>query len=625
MLHLFVEGEAAIKSLFDFLNLDSKIDTSKNVGDIRRFLASVLGQLAESGLLARAIERFDVRSDAIAALASAVLSEEERSPGEDEDMTSHKLSTVLMQCLVDLCTVQEADSGKKKRIHVSATEAEAIAKNLGKKICQMVLSRFIERAKLQEYEIEEDEELIDAPDVAMMCAIAQHEGALTVLRAIGGLHALSLVAGEGVPSAMTALKKACSSDASILLEGDTYVSMLKLLTDDTGKVSSPELRASSFELLARLCSGSEAGLKAVSEAEGCQKSVRRAIDVISPVAHVSVGSDEASVGDQSSGSNRSEGSNALEATNGHGPPNYEEIAATGGLPGQLVAAFDSSLGLEKAACVFIASLVRAKECREELLSSKPCIEALSLLATTSENADLGFAALNVLVALAPYASRGGNVTPEDLASVFMSMLNTERKILATQELNANLLYRVVVSGASVIFDCIDEETQKSLASFVSSHFKKLVKVCSVTRSTSRELEKQYSAEFALSLSVALVLVRGKLYAAEILTHDLMTAMFHLMQWRHDSKTSLGDTDPRSWDAAIANCLLLLSSLLWRPQEVLDESGVKLDALAGTTLMLARPGKAPRKALDLRSVLMKLSQGQDSLSAVAAQSVAERLF
>jgi hypothetical protein len=51
VLHLFVEGKAAIMSLFDLLNVDHSFATSKNVSEIRRFLASVLGKLAESGLL----------------------------------------------------------------------------------------------------------------------------------------------------------------------------------------------------------------------------------------------------------------------------------------------------------------------------------------------------------------------------------------------------------------------------------------------------------------------------------------------------------------------------------------------------------------------------------------------
>jgi hypothetical protein len=41
----------------------------------------------------------------------------------------------------------------------------------------------------------------------MLCAVAQHENALQVLRSIGGLYALAQVASEGELSAMVALQK----------------------------------------------------------------------------------------------------------------------------------------------------------------------------------------------------------------------------------------------------------------------------------------------------------------------------------------------------------------------------------------------------------------------------------
>lgn len=211
VLHLFVESKESIMSLFDLLNLNSSTEAVISVEDVRRFLASTLEKLSESGLLLGAVEKFGVRSSAIAALASACLSEEESAGGEDEELTSNRLASGLMQCLVELCSVNSStdDEGeeKSKKIVLSQVEAESIARSLGKKICQMVISRFLERARLQQYEIEEDENVLDAPDVSMLCAVAQHDSALQILRSIGGLHALAQVAGEGEISAIVALQK----------------------------------------------------------------------------------------------------------------------------------------------------------------------------------------------------------------------------------------------------------------------------------------------------------------------------------------------------------------------------------------------------------------------------------
>lgn len=203
---LFVESKPAMLSLFDLLNLNKSSKSTLDANEIRRFLASVLGTLADNGLLTEAVQRHGVRSSAIGALAAACLMEEETSNDDEEEMASSRLSSGLMKCLVDICSVKADNTSAKRKIELSSFEAEAIAKNLGKKVCQMVILRFIERAKLQQYEMEADEDIMEAPDVAMLCAVAQHEAGLTILRSLGGLHALSLIAAEGEPAAIAALK-----------------------------------------------------------------------------------------------------------------------------------------------------------------------------------------------------------------------------------------------------------------------------------------------------------------------------------------------------------------------------------------------------------------------------------
>ena len=102
-------------------------------------------------------------------------------------------------------------------------------------------------------------------------------------------------------------------------------------------------------------------------------------------------------------------------------------------------------------------------------------------------------------------------------------------------------------------------------------------------------------------------------------------LVNFVQWRQDPKTSIGNTNQRFWDASISNALLLLSFILWRPEESLARAGIDLRALAGTSLMLARPGKAPRKAIDVKSALTSIINGADAGAAVAAQRVLDRLF
>lgn len=635
VLHLFVEGKAAIMSLFDLLNLDASFETSQNVAEIRRFLASVLGQLAENGLLTEAVERYDVRSSAIAALAAACISEEERPQDEDEDMTSNRLSSVLMRCLVGLCTVEDGGDDGKKRVQLSASESEAIARNLGKKICQMVLSRFLERAKLQQYEIEEDEHILEAPDVAMLCAIAQHDEALKVLRSVGGLHALSLVAAEGELSAMIALTKACQTDASVLLEGDTYQAVLTLLAESSP--STPELRklhSSGFEMLGRLCSESAKGRHAVSESSHCLDCIVQAMDVAASVAGLKSEAEAVTVEAEGDlyGSDEDVDLEAAAEPDG--------LAPTGSSPEKVVDLYSgedsakvtglAELGpddvdLGSAACWFLSSLVPSKICHETVLGNSSYLAALSSLASESRHDKLRFAAVTVLAALAPYTSSEGRLSADQVAEVLLTVLTSEKKVAATPELNSNVMHRTALTGSQVIFDSISPTFQKSLALASVGLFRTLIKSCSVARATTREHEVAFSAEKAHCLTMILLLARGKEFADEIFTQDLLTSFIHLLQWRYDPKTSIGTTSGRSWDAATATSLLLLSTVIWRPEQALSGAGVSLTTLASTTLMLARPGKAPRKAIDLKAVLVRLSDGPDATLAMAAQRVMDRLF
>ena len=618
VLHLFVEGKDAIMSLFDLLNLDAEFDDSANVAEIRKFLASILGQLAESGMLADAVKRYDVRSSAIAALATACLSEDERAPDDDEDMTSNQLSSVLMRCLVELCTVA-GDDKSIKNIHLASAEAAAIAINLGKKLCHMVLSRFLERTKLKQYEMDEDENILDAPDVAMLCAIAQHDESLKILRSIGGLHALSLIAAEGEVSALVALKKACDGDADVLLEGDTYLAMMSLLSskdhDSTSRKESPtwrELESSAFDLLASLCSGSTKGRSVVAMATSCDSCVQRAVDIVTslvifgepPLAEppVTAEDDDAQVGLGTAISQVS-----LE----------QKVSAETVLKDGLE---QDDVILGAAACSFLCSLVAMKTIHTAICGDSEAIEAIACLAMSSSNEVLLLAAVNVIVSLAPYVHDGDALDANKIGEILLCVLNSKAKLT-----KSNQVYHSAVCGISVVFDLLDNETQSSVARSLALAFMSSVKSCIVVRSVAKDEDGAFAVELSYAISSVLLSFRGTAFANDIFTTDIVTALFHMVQWRYDPKTVLNDSESSTWTASVANCLLLLSSLLWRPDDTLAANKIDLKALANTTLMLARPGKAPRKAIDVKSALSCAINGADSAAAVAAQRIVCRLF
>ena len=613
VLQLFVEGKEAIMSLFDLLNLDSEFDDSANVTEIRKFLASILGRLAESGLLAEAVKRYDVRSSAIAALATACLSEEERSPDDDEDMTSNQLSSVLMRCLVELCTVVGEDKSI-KNINLAPAEAAAIALNLGKKLCHMVLSRFLERTKLKQYEMDEDENILDAPDVAMLCAIAQHDESLKILRSIGGLHALSLIAAEGEVSALIALKKACNGDADVLLEGETYLAMMSLISSKDHDVSqnqkSPtwrELESSAFDLLSSLCSGSTKGRNIVAMAPNCDSCVQRAVDIVTSLVVVRQ-------------STLTEPPVASELPNDDDDEQVspEQKVDTETILKEGLEQDDATLGA--AACSFLCSLATVKAVHTAICCDEEAVEAFSCLALSPSNEILLLAAVNVIVSLAPYTHDGDALDAKRVGEILLNVLNSKAK-----QTRSNQVYHFAACGISVVFDLLDDETQSKVARSLTMVFMNSVKSCIVVRSATKDEDGAFAVELSYALSATLLSFRGKPFANDIFSADIITGLVHMVQWRYDPKTILNDPDVRMWTASVANCLLLLSSLVWRPDDVLTANKISLQSLSNTTLMLARPGKAPRKAIDVKSALSCAINGPDSASALAAQRIVCRLF
>lgn len=622
VLHLFVEGKEAIMSLFDLLNLDAEFDASANITEIRKFLASILGRLAESGLLADAVKRYDVRSSAIAALATACLSEDERAPDEDEDMTSNQLSSVLMRCLVELCTVA-GDGKSTTNIHLASGEAAAIAINLGKKLCHMVLSRFLERTKLKQYEMDEDENILDAPDVAMLCAIAQYEESLKILRSIGGLHALSLIAAEGEVSALVALKKACSGDADVLLEGDTYLAMMSLVSssdhDASNRKNSPtwrELESSAFDLLSSLCSGSTKGRNAVAEAVNCGSCVQRAIDILTSLVHRQESSVVASLStrEDSLADNGEEviSGTAINAVSLEENKNEELLLKEGLEQGDVI--------LGAAACSFICSLAAVKAVHTSICCDGEAIGALSCLAMSPSNEMLLVAAVNVIVSLAPHVRNDDVLDAHKVGEILLRVVSSKTKLTRSNE-----VFHSVVCGISIVFDLLDHERQIKLARTLTAVFMNSVKSCIVVRSSTKDDDGAFAVELSYALSAILLSFRGQAFTNDIFSADIVTAFVHMVQWRYDPKTILNDSDSRTWTASVANCLMLLSSLLWRPDDVLAANKIDLISLSNTTLMLARPGKAPRKAIDVKSALSCAINGTDSASAIAAQRVLCRLF
>jgi len=636
VLHLFVESKESILSLFDLLNIDSSTEALVEVVDVRRFLASTMGKLAENGMLAQAVQKFEVRSSAIAALASACLSEGQRPSDEDEELTSNRLASGLMQCLVELCAASHS-GGEAKTIQLSPAEAESIARSLGKKICHMVISRFLERAKLQQYEIEEDENVMDAPDVAMLCAVAQHEKALQIIRSIGGLHALAQIASEGELSAMDALQQGCQGDASLLLEADTYIAIMSLFSADkehASWISTPTKRArveaSALQLLTQLCNGSTKGCRAVASGPGFQSVFVRAAGVVASAITETVTDADCCVGkklDEKDGQitdaedcKEGEDSDVSQAEGHEEQSDANEVASSDSNMADnkpLVTVDVRDENLLMSSFSFLSALVHIPKVRNDLWQNSSFIHAVTALIAEENSPNLQFEATRVVSQLAPYSADGSLLTPGLVGDMLSAAFAIE---LCQNQWKTNSMHVHAAKGIQFVFESLCREKQMALLKEAGQKYCKVLKSYSLSRHSSKESEKANGGEVAFHMATLMTTAQGKVGLEDFFGYELVVQLANTVQWRCDPKTVISQHEMPFWDGTTTLCLQLLAQCLWRERTKLKKMGIEPLDLKKNVVMVARPGKAPRKAIDFVSALDVTMKTGEAVAKLAAKRI-----
>jgi hypothetical protein len=422
---------------------------------------------------------------------------------------------------------------------------------------------------------------------------------------------------------MTALQKACASDPSILVEDSSYQPIMKFISDDVPEdVSASEkakrmhVESAAFELVARLCSSSTKGRNAVAESEHCADCIASAMEILSSEASVD-DDDNSDDGEDEEAEVAIEPEAEWTPAPPPDPPSYDlMIDPVGG---------SSENELAVAACLLLSALAPTSLARQTLVQDDRFVRSLSALAGDTSIAELRYAGLKLVSALLPFVAGEDKASTDRLCEVLLSALTSEHKLKQTVELNANLLHGTAVDGIMIVFDYLSIEQQETAAKAVAAHFQKTVKTFTVTRSTSKQALRAHGAHLCYNLTLALLLVRGKEFMDVIFTQDLLKSFMNIIQWRSDPKTTVEKTDEKAWNGSISNCLLILSLILWRPDDILAKANLNLKELASASLMLARPGKAPRKAIDLKSALTKITESTDSAASLAASRILDRLF
>ena len=634
LIHIFVESKSTLLSLFDLLNIDDSIDAfSSQVGEIRRVTASILGSLAENGLLAESVEKFSVKSSAISALAAACLAEDDNKEDDEGELeaTSSTMSSRCMQCLVELCTVE---TGEKKFMQLSSDESSAIAHRLGKKICQMVISRFIERAKLQQYDVEDEHDVMDAPDVKMLCAIAQHTSGLQAIASIGGLHALSLIAAEGELSAIFALQHACKEDPSILLDVDGHISVMKLIVDnhhsDTQNFAvTRKVDGAAFSLLSDLLKNLK-GRRAVAASEELDMCCNRGILLITSMIEV-VSAEKDCITDLIATSQgdiqeleSADDENVIAGTE----PELQELAIE--QPTQLVKpthdkpklkAIEGCIDLEISALYFLTHLLLVDKYRAKMTKNREFLDAvLALNSDATAPVELRSSTTSFLVKSAPFASTDEftySLSIFDLAFTFKDSwhLTSPNKIMST-----------IAEGLGTIFSDLTIVLKCSIVESLLPQWITLIRKFTVARNTGTDADRVDGSLLAYNISLILLAAHKDVTLQSIvIKKDVLVSMINLTQWRYDSFKSVApDEDQLLWDAAASNTLQIVADVICGTEMSRFKAGLLTKTLMMTPLMMSRPGKAPRKTCDFATALNRAIESKmDAVSYMCAKRILER--
>jgi len=402
-------------------------------------------------------------------------------------------------------------------------------------------------------------------------------------------------------------------------------------------------------MLGQLCLLSQRGRKAIARSDKCNQCATKALEVVSsftsfpkpPILPVVEDSDNDTVEDKSVSEddrNNSDDDDSVEQkseleegkaekiveTVMPPPPAYNDRMVSSDKTTELVNMEEADLGVS---CLsFLSAVVSVMSVRKEMLEDENFIKSLSVLATKSVHAELQFQALNLLKKLAPYAESNTILSAEWLAETFQAILERKLKGSDGSKLNTNLLHCTAVSGMLTIFDCISNDTQLKIANASVTRFMKLVKSFTAARAASGLIDRQNGGELAHNLSLLLLSGTGKDCLFSAYTQQLLSSFINVTQWRYDPKTKLNDdNDKLYWDSAVTHCLQILSLNLSRTNAKLLEAKLNLTELSKTVLMLARPGKAPRRAIDVNTALTRVAEKGDATARIAAKNIADLLF
>lgn len=397
-----------------------------------------------------------------------------------------------------------------------------------------------------------------------------------------------------------------------MLEADIYLSILSLFSrsdirHDTGGERRNEIEYAAFNILAQLCVGSAKGRKAVTGAAGFGGCFDRALDLVS-----------SSTREHAQTTELADGGETTDATGPTSEIDVGSVVATGqseiASPG---------LGLVEAAFSFLSSTIVSKKIQDALVCNSTFIQACSNFAREGRTPTLRGAAVRIIARLARCTTQESELTSENTGDLLLETLVEQSNAPVGSESQEGKSTQVIAAdGLYFVFDKLSTEKKQTVIQEVGKVYTSVLKSRSLSKSMNTAADRLNTGELAYCLTRIMLLGMGNESVETIFGTSVIMPLVGTVQWRFDTKTVPEDDELVYWDASTTHALQILASWLEQGKSFLPEgsSCAKSRNLKENVWMVARPGKAPRKAIDFGTAVGLALKTRDSSARLASERV-----
>jgi len=382
-----------------------------------------------------------------------------------------------------------------------------------------------------------------------------------------------------------------------LLEADTYLSVLSLLSDEkehrwkNDENIRSVVEAGAFRLLSQL-SDHKKGRRMISETSTFKNSMARAKALLSSCSRPC-----------GSGTSEAKDTETVECESNSSEKQTDVLIA---------------------ALSYVARMAQVLETRELLLGDEEWMQEVARMATPGNTIELQIEAVRAITNLSRSYNSDGFLTVERAGEIFQAVVIAEHSEQADEAPMANKLYSLATKGILFLFDTLPVEQQRCLVGDVALRYRKLLRSHTIHRTTKKGSSLEHGGEVAYNITSIIMIASYNLQLREAVDSNVIISLVNTVQWRYDQKTTIEETEKCSWDASVTQVLQILSRVVFQIDRILDEAEFSLQDLTNIVLMIARPGKAPTQAISFSEALEEAQKVGEPVSILAAERLARTL-